>query len=104
MTTSINTGAKVFTTDGKELGSVKEVESNAFLVNAPKQFDYWLQSSIVIAASAERVELSISEADLNNYKMDNANDHNAFREKLADHLDPASVRAQALLRGGRSRI
>ena len=46
-------GAKVVTSDGKELGTVKEAEDRAFHVDAPRQFDYWLQSSVVKSASAD---------------------------------------------------
>ncbi|MEZ4492551.1 MAG: hypothetical protein R3C29_04460 [Dehalococcoidia bacterium] len=92
-------GAKVVTSDGKELGTVKEAEDRAFHVDAPRQFDYWLQSSVVKSASADIVVLTIAESELSAYKMDNAHDPDAFQEKIPRELDPDKVRADRMDRG-----
>jgi hypothetical protein len=99
MADEIEVGARVVTSDGTELGTVKTVEEAAFLVNAPRQLDYWLQRAVARSATEDRVELSISSDDIGAYKMDNANDHNAFHEKLARNLDPNIVRGETLTRG-----
>ena len=96
MANTITLGAAVFTSDGKQLGTVKKLESNAFQVDAPRQLDYWLQASIVMASSETKVELNVLEADLGGYKMDNPHDHNAFREPHPRSVDPSTVRGQQL--------
>lgn len=89
--------AQVTTSDGVQLGRVKRVEGNAFLIDAPKQFDYWLEVSLVDSSTPEQVTLTFAEAELSGYKMDRPNDHNGFREPLVH--DIRSVQADALLRG-----
>ena len=98
LTKEIPIGAAVFTADGKELGKVKKLESNAFQLDAPRQIDYWLEIALARAISDTKVELSVAEADLGGYKMDRPNDHNAFREAPPESLDPANVRGQQLRR------
>ena len=96
MTKEISLGAAVITADGKQLGTVKKLESSAFQVDAPRQLDYWLEVSLVRAADATKVEITVQEADLAGYKMDRPNDHNAFREGPAANVDPSNVRARTL--------
>jgi hypothetical protein len=90
----------VVTADGDELGRVKEVSESAFLVNAPRQFDYWLESSLAKEATAARVDLTISQRDVGAYKMDRPQDHNEFMANVPDSADPANVRGSVLGRGG----
>jgi hypothetical protein len=94
----ISIGATVVTVDGLELGQVKKVEESAFLVDAPRQFDYWLQTTLAVAATDERVELTITQADLGAYKMDNPNDHNEFRANVPQNLQPETIRGSTLHR------
>ena len=96
MATSILVGATVVTSDGKELGRVKKVDESAFLVDAPRQFDYWLSNEVAASATEERIDLSIGESDLAAYKMDNPHDHNEFRAKAPKSLDPGTVQGKAL--------
>ncbi|MEO8538763.1 MAG: hypothetical protein ABI577_03415 [bacterium] len=93
-------GATVVTNDAKEIGRVKEVGDSAFLVDAPRQFDYWLELTLMKAATADRVELAIAESELSSYKMDRPNDHNGFREDVPNALKPGTVR-DGMLRGPR---
>lgn len=104
MTNELTLDALVFTADGQELGRVKKIEPSAFQVNAPKAFDYWLEETLVVTATEERLDLSINQADLAAYKMDKPFDHNGFQERHAAALDPRNVQTQAIARGGRSRI
>jgi hypothetical protein len=104
MADELTLDALVFTADGVELGRVKKIEPSAFLVNAPKAFDYWLEETLVKTATAERIDISINQADLGAYKMDKPFDHNGFQERHADGLDPRNVQTQAMFRGGRSRL
>jgi hypothetical protein len=98
MELEIVVGATVATTDGRELGRVKKVEAVAFQVDAPRQLDYWLQTTLAKSATAERVELTISESDLGSYKMDNPHDHNEFQASVPEKLRPATVRDSFLSR------
>ena len=97
MADELTLDALVFTADGVELGRVKKIEPSAFLVNAPKAFDYWLEETLVKTATAERIDISINQAD-------KPFDHNGFQERHADGLDPRNVQTQAMFRGGRSRL
>ena len=92
VTIEISVGAVVITADGKELGKTKKVETGAFQVDAPRQFDYWLHTHLAKTSTAERVELTITEADLGSYKMDNPHDHNEFQAAVPEKLRPATVR------------
>ncbi|MBX7110710.1 MAG: hypothetical protein K1X87_02550 [Dehalococcoidia bacterium] len=92
MAQEITVGAEVVTADGRTLGKVKTVQESAFQVDAPRQFDYWLEATLVKASSAERLELAFNESDLGGYKMDRPFDHNGFREGAPQHLHPDSVR------------
>lgn len=61
-------GALVVTADGRDLGRVKEVKEDAFLVDAAMQFDYWLDVSLVKEADLRRVELTLDAGDLGAYE------------------------------------
>jgi len=98
MSHGIVEGAGVFTADGHELGHVKKVEASSFQVNVPRHSDYWLESSLVLRATTERVELTVNESDLSGYKMDRPHDPNGFQENVAKSIDPATVRGDTLRR------
>jgi hypothetical protein len=61
---SISIGASVFTADGKELGTVKEVSQQCFKVDAPMEPDYWLADDCIAEKSTERVDLLLTNEDL----------------------------------------
>jgi hypothetical protein len=50
---AITLGVPVRTSDGKELGKVKEVVGDCFKVDAPMQPDYWLANDAVIGNSTD---------------------------------------------------
>jgi hypothetical protein len=104
MAEELTVDALVFTADGHELGRVKKIEPSAFQVNAPKAFDYWLEQTLVQTATAERIDISINQADLGAYKMDKPFDHNGFQEGHPAGLDPRNVQAKAMIRGGQPRL
>jgi hypothetical protein len=56
------------TADGRAVGRVKEVNADKFLVDAPLQLDYWLDSSLVAKGDRERVTLTLNESDLGAYE------------------------------------
>ena len=88
----ITVGAEVVTADGHKLGTVKTVRESAFEVDAPMQFNYWLEATLVKEALAERLTLNFAEAELAGYKMDRPFDHNAFRDDIPANLKPDAVR------------
>ena len=65
-------GWKVFTSDGDEIGTVKEFSTEAFKVDAPMQPDFWLPMSTVISSGASRVELDFVKDHLGDYKLNEA--------------------------------
>ena len=93
--TDIETGAEVVTSEGRVLGRVKRVEASAFQLDVPRQFDYWLESSLVKNSSATRVELLIGESDVVSYRMDRPHDNTAFQQAGEDpQVINASVQRQ----------
>ena len=92
-------GAPVFTSDGKQLGHVKDVELEEFQIDVPRARDYWLQRTIVHSFSDERVELLVTDADLEAYKMEKPNDPDGYHQ-LNPNLESQSIRDKSLWRQG----
>ena len=59
--TAPTVGARVLTSDGEELGVVKEVVAGCFKVNASMQPDYWLGEDCIASATSNDVRLSITQ-------------------------------------------
>jgi hypothetical protein len=55
----IDPGAHVFTSDGDDLGTVKEITGRYFKVNAAMQPDYWLRLDCIRTASVQQVQLLV---------------------------------------------
>ena len=49
---TLSVGTPVYSQDGEQLGTVKEVRGSAFTVDAPRQPDYWLYEESVREAFA----------------------------------------------------
>jgi len=62
--------AEVFTTDGDKIGTIREVGSGSFKVNAAMQPDYWLPTTTVASTTGNRVTLSFHKDRLGEYKSD----------------------------------
>ena len=62
-------GLPVFTLDGEELGTVKEVREEYFKVDTTLQPDYWLRTSDVLSVTVERVSLRFEMAQLGDSKV-----------------------------------
>lgn len=62
-------GQAVFTSDGEELGTVKEVQAGYFKVNAPMHPDYWLQEQFVRPDLEGRLMLEFTKDQLDDYKV-----------------------------------
>jgi hypothetical protein len=63
-------GTPVFTLDGDQIGSIKEVRDRYFRVDASMQPDYWLATDCIRTASASRVQLAFDKDHLGDYKLD----------------------------------
>lgn len=96
MTEEITVGSSVWTSDGKELGRVKNVEESAFQVDVRLASDYWLERTIIKAIAVERIDLSVAESELGGYKMDRPHDPNGFHEGLSTAAEPETVRGRTL--------
>jgi hypothetical protein len=66
----IMTGCPVFTSDGEQLGDVKEVSGDYFKVDAPMARDYWLSCDRVSSSADDRVVLNLTKDELGGYKLE----------------------------------
>src|SRR5436190_2107032 len=71
---SLTLGAELYTADGEKIGTVKELASGAFHVDAPMELDYWLPVSSVAESTDERVTLTFPWEELGIYKMSDPQD------------------------------
>ena len=63
-------GTRVVTSDGEELGKVKEISGDCFKVDAPMQPDYWLSSDSVASNAGGNVVLTFTKSGLGDAKQD----------------------------------
>jgi hypothetical protein len=70
-------GARVVTSDGEELGKVKEISGTCFKVDAPMQPDYWLATDCVSTGAGDVVRLTFAKSRLGDVKQDGP-DHKGF--------------------------
>jgi uncharacterized protein (TIGR02271 family) len=70
----ITPGAPVLTSDGNQLGTVKEVKGRYFKVDAPMAPDYWLSTDCIRSASGQQLLLSVDSNSLDSYKYDRPGD------------------------------
>ena len=66
---AITEGAAVYTADGDQLGTVKEVRGQYFKVDAPMRPDYWLPLAVVHAAVGGELQLGIDKDRLSEYTV-----------------------------------
>ena len=57
-------GASVFTSDGNELGTVKELSGDSFKVDAAGKPDYWLDVDCLLENTAGRITVDFSSDEL----------------------------------------
>ena len=69
-TETVPIGYEVCTSDGDQIGTVKEIQGRYFKVNAAMQPDYWLPMSSVATTTGNRVMLSFHKDHLGDYKKD----------------------------------
>jgi len=63
-------GARVVTSDGDELGKVKEVVGTCFKLDVSMQPDYWLGNDVIADATSMEVRLSIPKDRVGDAKLD----------------------------------
>lgn len=68
MHANLRKGCPVFTSDGEELGQVKEVQGDYFKVDASMKPDYWLACSSVRTDTTSDVRVSFRKDQLDTYK------------------------------------
>ncbi len=64
----VEIGCPVHTSDGVEIGLVKEISGDFVKIDAPLRADYWISADYVLNARAEGVELSFAKSDLAAYR------------------------------------
>ncbi|MGE5597421.1 MAG: hypothetical protein ACM3S1_15450 [Hyphomicrobiales bacterium] len=90
-------GAPIFTSDGKQIGKVKEVRGPYLKVDVRWARDYWLTSNEVYSADDSSVTLVIPRDELNLYKISkpgkgtdgqlgNAPDISSQRERIEQQM------------------
>jgi hypothetical protein len=66
---AVHSGARVVTADGKQIGLVKDVRLDRFLVDVRWAPDYWLGTETVGDASEDLVQLLVAKEDLGSAKL-----------------------------------
>ena len=69
--TNMRVGARVMSADGKQLGLVKDVRIDRFLVDVRWAPDYWLGTESIDTASEELVQLVITKEAVGSAKLHN---------------------------------
>jgi hypothetical protein len=67
-------GCTVFTRDGEALGTIKEVGTGIFKIDAAMKPDYWLSTGHVASSAPDQIVLTFDENQLGDYKVDNPNE------------------------------
>jgi hypothetical protein len=62
-------GAEVFTSDGKKLGTVKEVSSDQFKIDAPMKPDYWLDCNTIETCTTQAVTINLPSDAVDDVKI-----------------------------------
>ena len=61
--------APVYTLDGEQFGSVKEIHGGYFKLDVPMARDYWLSSSYIGDATLDRVTLTLRKDELEEHRL-----------------------------------
>jgi hypothetical protein len=63
-------GTRVRSSDGEDIGQVKEILGRYFKIDAPMAPDYWLPRSVVRSADQSELVLDITREELGGYEVD----------------------------------
>ena len=68
--TAVPVDAAIFSRDGTQIGSVKEVREDRFLVAVPMAFDYWLSTRCIATVQDGQVVLGVDIGAVAEYLVD----------------------------------
>ncbi|HEY3117699.1 MAG TPA: hypothetical protein VGK54_13230 [Chloroflexota bacterium] len=63
-------GGTVLSQDGQNIGRLKDIRGNGFLVDAPLQPDYWLPTDCILSVADQTIHISIPSDLIGDYTMD----------------------------------
>ncbi|MEO8539651.1 MAG: hypothetical protein ABI577_07915 [bacterium] len=63
-------GDRVYTSDGKLLGTVTETRGDLFKLDVPLAVDYWLRTDEVVQVEHGSVLMNFSEADMTHHRIE----------------------------------
>ena len=66
----LSAGLDVFSRDGHQLGTIKELSDTALKIDAPLNRDYWLPRDRVLSFTNERVTMDLEQSDIDEHKVD----------------------------------
>jgi hypothetical protein len=93
-------GTPVRSSDGEELGTVKELVGRYFKVSAPMAPDYWLSREVVRSHEQQQVVLRITKEELGGYEVDSdLIDAERDSERAPVDEDRMAVEAAAMVWG-----
>jgi rRNA processing protein Gar1 len=72
-------GARVVTSDGEQLGKIKEISGDCFQIDAPLQTDYWLASDTISSTLAGEILLNFTRDNLGREKAEGKEHHGVHR-------------------------
>ena len=72
-------GDKVVTSDGEQLGKIKEVSGDCFKIDAPMQPDYWLATDTIASTLSGEIMLNFTKDSLGKEKADGKEHHGVHR-------------------------
>ena len=70
MNHSVQVGQPIATSDGSDVGRVKEVQGGFFKVDAPMARDYWLSSAYVGSVDGPMVTLNLRSDEVSAHELD----------------------------------
>jgi len=88
VTFPVNAGVPVLTSDGKELGTVKEVADGAFKVDVPMRPDYWLARSAILSSAPDRVTMSFESELAESYRLGGPGEVTVVVDEPEPTIDP----------------
>jgi hypothetical protein len=77
MATGPTVGERVYTADGDQLGTIKEVAGTCFKVDASMQPDYWLGNDTIAGNTGSEIRLTFPKDRLGDMKTDGP-DHRGY--------------------------
>lgn len=97
LTAKVEKGLRVRTSDGADVGRVREVTSKQFQVHAERGRDFWLDRQVVIDASGGVITVSFSAEELPSHKLANR-DADPTESVSAPSMDTAGLPEEELAR------